>query len=122
MLKVYPSSEKDKQDMISAGNRCSLSFEEGCDQDNQRNWVQFTKTSQLRRNDLIKAAVGERYSDASSNLAVLFDSFVTENGKEDKNSDGCDDDGIEVVGNALIRSSGICANQIINSKRIKKGC
>ncbi|ODM88985.1 hypothetical protein Ocin01_17698 [Orchesella cincta] len=120
------SSEKERQDIKNLASMYSLSYEEGCDQEEQRVWIQLTKTSKTttqRRNDMIKA--GDRstfntYMEGSS-LGPLFDTCVTETGEGGENSDGCIDmaDG---GGRDNVGKGGLSVNQVVNSKRIKKGC
>lgn len=124
VLKVFPSSERERLDLMTIANRYSLSLEEGREQDEHRVWVQFTKTpkttSAQRKNDLIKAAIGDRFTETSS-LAVFLDGFVNEGEEGNEISDGCVDGAIgSGTGNNLVRGA-VCANQIVNSKRIKKG-
>lgn len=125
VLKVYPSSDRERQDFMSIANRFSLTLEEGHGNEDQRNWVQFTKTpkttSTQRKNDMIKAAIGDRFTESSS-LAAFLDTFGNENGEGGDESDSCMDGGSGAsAGNTLIRGA-IGTNQLVNSKRIKKGC
>jgi len=90
--------------------------------------VQFTKTvttttQQQRRNEIFKAATTDRspfpnFTEGTS-LVPLYDKLVTE--KEGENSDEFIDE-IHGTSNGNAIRGGLGVSQLVNSKRIKKGC
>ncbi|CAL8118362.1 unnamed protein product [Orchesella dallaii] len=125
-IKWSLSSEKERQDIKNLASMYSLSYEEGCDQEEQRVWIQLTKTSKTtsqRRNDMIKTGDRSTFTTfmEGSSLGPLFDTCVTETAEGGENSDGC----INMAESGARDNAGkggLGINQVVNSKRIKKGC